>query len=65
MSPTILPATLVKAIDEIPGSEGWWKGPPSGVHWVARKLLDKGFTEEEIVHMISDIYSDVAAEFGN
>lgn len=57
---------LDKAIDEIPGGDGWWH-PHNGDTYRAlgRDLVALGATEEAAVEILSRAYGAAADEFGS
>ena len=57
---------LLTEIKQIPGDDGFWnKSTEVTFKKTAQKLLDKGFGHDEVIEMLSNLYSAVASEFGN
>lgn len=56
--------TLKVKINKIP-SGGWWLSNTGEIFMNhAKKLTDKGFSEDEAVEILEDLYYAVASEFG-
>ena len=56
---------LKQAIDKIPDDEGWYKsGSKQRYMDLAKLLLGKGFTEDEVLEMLTEAYWAAAACFG-
>lgn len=55
----------MKRLEEIPGSDGWWKndGRDCFVEYY-KELHEKGYSKEEAIDFLESVYSCVAAEFG-
>lgn len=63
---SVLSNDLIEKIDAIPNEGEWWKAGTRGTFIsVAKKLLSKGFTEEEALDILEDMYSAVSQEYGN
>lgn len=57
---------ISKIIDEIPPNGEWWKSDTRETFYEAAvTLLQKGFTDEEAKDLLEDLYSAVAAEYGD
>lgn len=57
--------SLKRRIKEIPGEEGWWKRSSERVFQEeGKRLVEKGFTEDEAVEMLEGLYGATAECFG-
>jgi len=53
-------------IDEIPGGDGWWKNSTGEAYKKAGDtLVEKGFTYDEVIDLLSDLFDATSEEFGN
>lgn len=57
-------SSLEKAIEKIPGEEGWWKGAEIPMR-VADEMLARGIPEDSVLAWINDIFWAAASEYGN
>lgn len=58
--------TLDAKVDEIPGKDGWWKQRTGATfRALARELVDRGYTEDEALELLGDLYEATAEEFGS
>jgi hypothetical protein len=56
---------LMQGIEEIPGSDGWWKeSSKNSFENKALTLVEKGFTHEEALCFLEELYWDVANCYG-
>jgi hypothetical protein len=52
-------------VKEIAGEDGFWKSSSESIYLEnARKLLEKGFSEDETIDILSDLYYAAANCFG-
>lgn len=64
MKPT-LSKGLIKKIDTIPGSEGWWHGDGVATYYtLARDLRAHGYSEEDVIDFLEAAYGAAAGEYG-
>lgn len=57
---------LAKAIEQIPGPEGWWTSSGYETYLrIAKRLLDGGLPFPEVVGFLTDFYHAAAEQFGN
>lgn len=60
-----LSASLKASIIAIAGDEGFWKSSSEATFLSAgERLVNKGFTEEEVVDLLSDLYYATADCYG-
>lgn len=53
-------------ISEIPGDEGFYKSGTKAAYLSAgEELLQKGFTEEEAIEFLENLWSATSDEYGN
>lgn len=57
--------TLDEKVDAIPGDDGWWK-TSTGIAFRGRahELVRRGFSEDEAIELLSDLYEAVSEEYG-
>jgi hypothetical protein len=56
---------FVKAINAIPGEQGYWKNHSKDVHnRAAHRLVGLGMTHEQAISFLSELYYATAEEFG-
>lgn len=60
---------FIQRVKDIPnafGSEGYWKQATEDYFMrTAESMLAHGYTEDEVIAMLTDLYSVVSDEFGN
>jgi len=57
--------TLKENIHDLPGCSGWWKN--EGLETfiiISEKLLNKGFTDDEVYEILEQCFGAVSEEFG-
>lgn len=60
-----LSASLKESIIAIAGEDGFWKSSSEDIFLSAgERLINKGFTEEEVVDLLSDLYYATANCYG-
>ena len=53
-------------VDKIPGDDGWWKSSAGETYRkTGDDLLEKGLTNDEVLEILSDLFSATSWEFGN
>ncbi len=58
-------ANLNKKIATIPGGDGWWKSSGEDrFNEAATELIEHGYTEEEAIQLLTDLYWEVANCYG-
>lgn len=56
---------MEKEIKKIPGDDGWWKtAAEEYFNETAKKMVDNGFSEQEALDILSNIYWHVADCYG-
>lgn len=54
------------AIEKIPGDEGFWTSSAESTYLsTGNTLVDKGFSHEEALEILSDLYWGAASCYGN
>ena len=54
-----------RQVKKISGSDGFWRSSTEDTFLrIADKLLEKGLSQDEILDILSSLYSAVANEFG-
>lgn len=54
-----------KQLKTIPGDDGFWKNSTKDAYMdVADKMIEKGFTRQETLDLLSLLYQATADEFG-
>lgn len=57
---------LKKRIKNIPGEDGWWKeSGEENFNKIAKRLIDRDFTEDEVIDILEECYWVVSEEYGN
>lgn len=58
--------SLEKLVAAIPGEDGWWKSHAEDTYQdAARKLTESGFSDEEAVEFLTELYCAAAECFGD
>lgn len=53
-------------IDKIPGDDGWWKNSTGDVYRdAATELVVKGFTQNEALELLEELFHAAAGEYGD
>ena len=56
---------MYERIEEIPGVEGWWNSSSHEIFdGVGAKLLEHGFTEDDVIDILDRLYYAAGLEFG-
>ena len=59
-------ALLVKRISAMPGVDGWWHlSAKNAFIRYGKTLVEHGFSVEEAVELLTELYATVAGEFGD
>ena len=57
---------MKKEINQIPGSEGWWKSSGEDTFNMCAKVMKKsGMKEEDIIEVLTDLFYAASGEHGN
>lgn len=57
--------SLYKRVDAIPVDGFWKQSSRDTFHDAAKQLKDKGFTDDQVVDLLQDLWNAVGTEYGS